>query len=107
MAFEDLGQMEIMYVAAPIGVFRVSGHRSPMDDNPEWNRVGPSPSIPPRINLAFATGGIGFLLALAVPGGLSGGHGFLIGLIIGIALQLIRAFARDLQSGHEEQNSAQ
>lgn len=37
-----------------------------------------------RMPFPFVTGGIGLLLALVSPGGLSGGQGFLIGFTVGI-----------------------
>ncbi len=36
-----------------------------------------------RLPLPLATGGIGLLAAYSLPGGLTGGQGFLIGLMIG------------------------
>jgi hypothetical protein len=45
-----------------------------------------------RIPLPFVTGGIGLLLAYVINGGLSGGQGFLIGFILGIATLVVRAF---------------
>jgi len=58
-------------------------------------------STRPRISLAFAIAGIGFLLALITRHYLTGGQGFLIGLIIGTILQFIGAF-RERPSGRPE-----
>src|SRR2546430_6275427 len=49
------------------------------------------PTTDYRIPLPLATAGIGLLLAWVSPGGLSGGTGFLIGLIIGVLLNAVRA----------------
>ncbi len=38
-----------------------------------------------RLPLPLATGGIGLIAAYSLPGGLTGGQGFLIGLVIGAA----------------------
>jgi hypothetical protein len=44
-----------------------------------------------RLPLPLATGGIGLLVTYSLPGGLSGGHGFLIGLTIGAGILGIAA----------------
>ena len=44
----------------------------------------------PVVPLPFALGGIGFILALAIPDGLSGGWGFSIGFLLGLALILVK-----------------
>lgn len=40
--------------------------------------------------LPVACGGVGLILAYAVPGGLTGGRGFLVGLAVGLVLTAIR-----------------
>lgn len=42
--------------------------------------------------LPIATGGIGLLLAAAMPWGVSGGGGFSIGFVVGVAIMLVEAF---------------
>ena len=44
-----------------------------------------------RLPLPLATGGIGLLLAYSLPGGLTGGHGFFIGLTVGAGILGIAA----------------
>jgi hypothetical protein len=46
---------------------------------------------PAQLPLPIATGGIGLLLSLLVPGGLSGGQGFVAGFLVGT---LVLAFSR-------------
>lgn len=46
-----------------------------------------------RIPLPLATGGIGLILALLLPVGLSGGRGFLVGFLIGADIVLIEVVA--------------
>jgi hypothetical protein len=41
----------------------------------------------------FAAAGIGLLLAVAFPGGATGGEGFVLGLFIGIALSILMPIA--------------
>ena len=47
------------------------------------------------VPLPLALGGVGMLVAYALPGGLSGGAGFLIGLGIGFAI-LLAAFLNEV-----------
>jgi uncharacterized protein (AIM24 family) len=44
--------------------------------------------------LPFATGAVGLLLGVAIPRGLSGGEGFLIGFFVGVGIMLIEAFGK-------------
>jgi hypothetical protein len=44
--------------------------------------------------LPFATGAVGLLLGVAMPRGLSGGEGFLIGFIVGIAIMLVEVLVQ-------------
>ena len=64
----------------------------------ELSRRGPtllkSSSKPHLIPLPLAAGGVGLLLALASPGGLSGGEGFLLGFVVGIAIVVLEAWGR-------------
>lgn len=46
-----------------------------------------------RLPLPLATGGIGLLMAYSLPGGLTGGHGFLIGLAVGAGILGVSALA--------------
>ncbi len=60
-----------------------------------------------RMPFPFVAGGIGLLLAVLFPGGLTGGQGFLIGFIIGVSAPLvigvvsIAAKARDIRLTRE------
>src|SRR2546429_650503 len=58
----------------------------PFEPSPSNTNLSDS-SIP--VPIAF--GGIGLLLSWAVPGGLSGGGGFVLGFVLGCVLLLIRA----------------
>ena len=51
-----------------------------------------------RIPLPLAFAGIGLLVAYALPGGVSGGTGFLIGLALGTASVIVRAIVSSLRS---------
>jgi hypothetical protein len=65
-----------------------------MDNDSMQRTAGKAHFIP----LPFATGAIGLLLGVAMPGGISGGQGFLIGFLIGVVIMIVEAFARS--SGH-------
>jgi len=49
------------------------------------------PAAHQRLPLPLATGGIGLIAAYSLPGGLTGGQGFLIGLMIGAGVLGIAA----------------
>ncbi len=54
---------------------------------------------PDRIPFPLALGGIGLILTITVPGGLTGGQGFFLGLLLGAAISILPAvvaFARDM-----------
>jgi hypothetical protein len=51
-----------------------------------------------RIPLPIATGGIGLFLAYVIPGGLTGGQGFLIGLVVGFVVLFVSAFSAKTES---------
>lgn len=57
-------------------------------------RAFPSERIP--LPLAFA--GIGLIGAVTMPGALSGGGGFVVGLVAGLVVVAVRAFAQVVQS---------
>ncbi|MEA2886180.1 MAG: hypothetical protein QOD11_540 [Bradyrhizobium sp.] len=46
------------------------------------------------IPLPFATGAVGLLLGVAIPRGLSGGEGFLIGFFVGVVIMLVEVLAK-------------
>lgn len=46
-----------------------------------------------QLPLPFVTGGLGLLFAFSIPGGLTGGEGFLVGLAIGVAAPFLRDWA--------------
>lgn len=46
-------------------------------------------SVSPNIPTPLATAGIGLFLAAIIPGGLTGGQGFVIGLFAGFAISIL------------------
>lgn len=59
-----------------------------------------------RLPLPLATGGIGLLVAYWFPGGLTGGHGFLIGLTIGAGILGVAALLANRVAGIDQPERA-
>lgn len=52
-----------------------------------------SPKTDAQMPLPVVTGGIGLLLSFVIPGGFTGGQGFVIGAVVGFAILAITAFS--------------
>lgn len=52
-----------------------------------------SPKTDAQMPLPVVTGGLGLLLSFVIPGGFTGGQGFVIGALIGFAILAITAFS--------------
>lgn len=61
---------------------KTGGERMPRHLLKEARKLQKTSRISTNVPLPFAFGGVGLLLAMAVPGGLTGGAGFLIGFIL-------------------------
>ena len=58
----------------------------PPDSAPKFPSSQP---IEPLMPTPLVTAGIGLILSILFPGGLTGGQGFLVGLVIGLALSVL------------------
>lgn len=48
----------------------------------------------------FVTAGIGLVIAMVFPGGMTGGEGFLLGLLFGVGLVIVRVFIQIRDGSH-------
>lgn len=75
------------------GVRLLGKMRNRMAEDVATLRTSVSSSSQDQIPLPLAFAGIGLLLAITLPGGTSGGGGFLMGLAVGVLASVLRAFS--------------
>ena len=64
---------------------------------PSYSHLAPSQSTSGLLPTPFAAAGVGLLVSSVLPGGLTGGEGFLLGFVIGLALTVAIPLVSDLR----------